>query len=338
VHKYALFLAIAVLALGARASTSTSTSVSGNLAVVASPPYESGGVHHPSDVYVVDASGRNVRNITHDGASNGLVSWTHDGRRIVFQSQPSDPKRGTPHIFVVGADGNGRRRLTSKLGGMCPEVSPDGRMIVFIVHRPRKQGLYVMNVNGTHQRRLTDRKVGLVGFCPSWSPDSRKILFIDEAHADLFVIRADGTEVKRLTQDGGLWASWSPDGRKIGLLRAPGAQALALYVIRADGSGIKKLSPPGIATGGGRGPIWFPDSRRIVYMDSNGVVWSVTIDGRRERRQLPASPWTWSPDGRWFAFSVRGSQIELARADGSRRRTVTRRICCLLEQVEWSPR
>jgi len=49
-----------------------------------------------------------------------------------------------------------------------PTWSPDGSKIAFV----RKDGIYVMNADGSGQRRLTDAGGG-----PAWSPDGSKIAF-----------------------------------------------------------------------------------------------------------------------------------------------------------------
>jgi Tol biopolymer transport system component len=91
---------------------------------------------------------------------------------------------------------------------------------------------------------------------------------------------------------------------------------------------------------------WTPDGRRIIY-ENYGGVW--IVDARRAdtpRRRFAIRAYlytlTWSPDQRWVAFSksrvLRADPIEVARATGRERQIVTRKICCLLDQLEWAPR
>ena len=58
-----------------------------------------------------------------------------------------------------------------------------------------------MATDGKHQRRLT-RYPAFDGY-PSWSPDGRRIAFLrwHNDMADVYVMRADGTHVRRLTHD-----------------------------------------------------------------------------------------------------------------------------------------
>jgi Tol biopolymer transport system component len=76
--------------------------------------------------------------------------WSPDGRRIAFGARK--------HIFTLGADGRGLRRLTAPKknprgpGSSDPSWSPDGKYIAFI----RDDDLYVMRSNGRGLRRLID--------------------------------------------------------------------------------------------------------------------------------------------------------------------------------------
>lgn len=64
----------------------------------------------------------------------------------------------------------------------------------------------------------------------AWSPDAKKILFTrfdPSGGADVFVMEAGGTQVRRLTQPGSttIAAAWSPDGSEILFTRGPPGNA-----------------------------------------------------------------------------------------------------------------
>jgi len=76
------------------------------------------------ELFVMDADGRNVRQITHLGGINFCPAWLPDGKRIIFASNHHDPKNFD--LFVINADGTGLERVTChplKLVD-CPDGSP----------------------------------------------------------------------------------------------------------------------------------------------------------------------------------------------------------------------
>jgi len=268
--------------------------------------HESGGINYPSDVYVVDVDG-NFRNLTHDKASDGPMFWLRDGRHILFESQPSDPQSGTPHLYVIRSDGTGRRRITSNAGGSSPSLSPDGRRVAFLVERKGRQGLYVMNVDGSHMRHLTRQREGLGA---QWLQDGKRIALFRGAYAvsaSLVVIGADGRGLVRVARFPSFeGAAWSPKGRLIAVEHATASgNWLTIAEVRPSG---QKLTLSEVRTIRSTWPgawRWTPDGRRIVYQNDVGV-WIVEARAAAPRRfaiRAYLHTLTWSPDQRRVAFS-----------------------------------
>jgi TolB protein len=128
--------------------------------------------------------------------------------------------------------------------------------------------------------------------------------FSDPDHRyDLYLVRSDGTGLKRLTAGRGNeeQARWSPNGKRIVYVRS-GPQS-RIFVMNADGSGKVYL-------GNGESPSWSPGGERILY-DNNGL-WIMNADGS-DRRVFPGNPSpnalvvdpsffpnfaTWAPNGK----------------------------------------
>lgn len=197
---------------------------------------------------------------------------------IIFDSE-RDVRR---HVFRMGLDGGHVAELTSGAAIQeRPAISPDGSRIAYadIVDSPNGAdlGLHIANADGTKALALTaggqtDGKA--VDTSPSFSPDGRWIAFeratdFDAGKAGLFVIRTDGTGLRRLTDDalGAGYPRWSPDGKQIlftqhldGTTFAPGP----LWVVDvADGAARPLTDPkdPGWSFLGD----WSPDGRQIVF-------------------------------------------------------------------------
>jgi Tol biopolymer transport system component len=89
-----------------------------------------------------------------------MSRWSPDGRKIAFTRQEGFYEFD---IYVMNADGSGKRSLTRPRSSFGPAWSPDGRKIVFF-SRDGNDDIDVMNADGSEQRKLT-RDPG-----SEWSP------------------------------------------------------------------------------------------------------------------------------------------------------------------------
>ena len=326
------------------------------------------------EVYAMDADGSSPRNLTQNPARDVRPMWSPDVRRIAFVSR----RDGNPEIYVMDADGSGKRNLTRDRASDDdhPTWSRDGRRIAFVRGRPHcvtrglrttprrctiaeREGkladdvfrfflydLYVMNADGSGQRRLSLRlpegtpqmEVRPTGGQLVWSPDGRTIYY------GRYLVSVDGSGARRLPGQMGSGSRpvWSPDGRRIAFTRArPHSQTgpgpccdptpADIYVMNADGSGTRKLTH---SAGYNSEPAWSPDGRQIAFRSTrngNREIYVMNADGSNQRNltRNPAqdSRPSWSPDGRRIAFiSDRGGrrlEAHVMNADGSGQRSLT---------------
>jgi hypothetical protein len=105
----------------------------------------------------------------------GLAAGTTSSKLafIRHRSTACCGRSGPFELYVMNADGSGKRVLTHAWGG--PAWSPDGQKIAFVDVPDRDIDIYVINADGSGRRRLT-RNAGN-HFVAAWSPDGKKIDF-----------------------------------------------------------------------------------------------------------------------------------------------------------------
>lgn len=114
------------------------------------------------EIYVMNADGTDVRQLTSNADFDSAPSWSPDGKRILFERAPAGTfTPGTEaqekDIYVMNVDGSHVRRLTDSPGlDEGPEFSPDATKIAFSSARDGQQEIYVMDADGSNPRRLTD--------------------------------------------------------------------------------------------------------------------------------------------------------------------------------------
>ncbi len=113
-----------------------------------------------AEIYVMDANGGNLRNLTQHPARDFRADWSPDGKQIAFISNRSKNPEilvGDDDIYVMDADGSNVRNLTQHPGlDGSPDWSPDGKQILFLSNRDGGINTYVMDADGQNVRRLTD--------------------------------------------------------------------------------------------------------------------------------------------------------------------------------------
>ena len=195
--------------------------------------------------------------------------------KIVFDSRRSGNHRSINEIYTMNSDGSNLTQLTFTKNNTNPAWSPNGKQIVFQSKRDGNWEIYVMDADGTNQRRLTHHPG--FDYDPDWSPDGFQIAFDsnrnakkDEEKAEIYVMDADGGNVKQVT-DVGLAARprWSPDGQWIlfqAHVKGIVNQGRQIYAIRPDGTDLWQVSNPRGRTwriAGG----WSPDGKKILYIE-----------------------------------------------------------------------
>lgn len=241
-------------------------------------------------------------------------------------------------ICVMNGDGSNQRQLTA-YGATSWYGAIFGDRIFYSSMRSGTYELYSMSLDGSDDRRIT---TNADGYAPALSPDGRQIAFAAKqgnADQDIYVVSADGTNMRRLTFEGGEEVDpiWSPDGREI-LFSSNRHGIRQLYTMNPDGSNWDQIT----TTGQNGRSDWSPDGRYITYYAGERGAEAIYIanrDGSDARLLTPydgSKAPSFSPDSNWITFaSTRDGDLEvyIMRIDGSQVTQLT-----FNDYSEWQPR
>lgn len=268
--------------------------------------------------------------------------------RVVYSTVAGD-------LWIMAADGSGRRRLTDSGAGVdySPSWSPDGRRVAFRTTRGSPSGrdpsnIFVINADGSGERQLTPgRGAAAGGLFPAWSPDGSWIAYSNGAGINL--VRPDGSG-RRPLGVAGECSVWSPDGSELlfcsnGVNGGEGVDNWDVFVMDADGSHVRRLTRHVAQDYPGA---WSPDGTQIAFFsrrDGSGDVYVMDADGSNLRRvtNQPGAQAAdaWLPDGRLVIGSAQEGvegppQWFVMGLDGSGRASLPQ-LKQAMEPIAWLP-
>lgn len=277
------------------------------------------------DIWTIAASGGDIRPVTEDPDLDWNPVWSPDGRYLYFSSD----RGGAMNVWRVPIDERSGRRL----GLPEPIVTPSAYIQHMSFSGDGRRLAYVEATRRVHLRRVQFDPIAeqVVG-APSWvlqdtrparnvslSPDGELLAFesTEGRQEDLFVVRASGTGLRRLTDDPfrDRGPRWSPDGTRILFMSDRGGRYES-WAIKPDGSELAQLS----FTEGPQwpqGPFLSPDGLRLVTSWQSRP--PLIVDTRRpwtEQTPTVAAPpddpgnayvaWAWAPNGQTLAGHTSG--------------------------------
>jgi TolB protein len=138
-------------------------------------------------------------------------TWSPDGSQILFAGSSS----GRIHLFIMNSDGSDVRLVTDKTGIRGRnDWSRTGDLLATYIGSPvnHSRNIYTFGIHGEDMRMITD---GGDNVAPSFSPDGKWITFMsyrdhfwDEFGCEIYIMRVDGTDVRRLMDND--TCDWQP--------------------------------------------------------------------------------------------------------------------------------
>jgi dipeptidyl aminopeptidase/acylaminoacyl peptidase len=192
-----------------------------------------------------------------------------------------------------------------------PQISPDGKSIAFVVSRPnleqdrRDSELVQMDIASGTQHSLTYERKGVGS--PRWSPNGDRLAFVavdgtgKDAKPQVFVLPMTGGEARKLTDapNGIEQFAWRPSGQDIA------------YVSSDEPENKKEIEKHHDAFEVGDNDFLATEAALPSH------IWILSAAGGKAKRltsgtwslpksappSSPASPISWSPDGKWLLFT-----------------------------------
>lgn len=272
------------------------------------------------DLYTVPAAGGVRVPVVQDAALDWSPAWAPDGRWLYFASD----RGGTTNLwrvavneFTGGALGAPEPvTVGAQAAADLPSLSKDGTKLLF---RSRLTTVNPVAAPFDPQAERLGAPTPLLErngvLSPkAVSPDGEWLALgnFGEQREDIFIVRKDGSDLRRLTDDGARDRApqWSPDGRELAFYSNDGLGS-QIWTIRSDGSRRTQLTD--VKGGGIMYPLWSPAGDRMVASmpraeNMVGFLWLLS-NGWSSARDLPGlrtpEGWLrsldWSPDGRRLA-------------------------------------
>lgn len=165
-----------------------------------------------SQLYTCDINGGNIHQVTKFSVTYRKLFclrpiWSSDGTTIYFNSNKDTTAF---NIYSIKSDGSNLKRITTNTiaSDWGPNISMDVMKIVFYSAINSIPYIFTVNTDGTNRKQLTTFFSG----DPVWSPDGNYVAFMSNKDKpandwaqgqDIYTIKADGTELTRITNTTG---------------------------------------------------------------------------------------------------------------------------------------
>jgi TolB protein len=218
------------------------------------------------ELYLCDADGGNLRQLTRDRSISLSPHWSPDGSRLVYTSF----LKGYADIFMINTQTGGRSAVARYPGiNMAGAISPGGGEMLMILSRDGNPEVYSKSFGNGQLTRLT-RTSRAGEASPTWSPDGAQIAYVSDlagaGSPQLYIMDRSGSS-RRLTSRGK--ENVDPDWGANNLIAYSSRRGglYGIYIINPSSMDERLISPQ---DGNYKDPAWASDGRHIVCCKQEG--------------------------------------------------------------------
>lgn len=270
------------------------------------------GVSH--EIYLAPIAGGEPRQLTIDDRFIRGLTWTTDGREIVFSSGRGGSPASLWKISITGGAPEPLIGIGQQTSG--PAISSHGNRLAY-TEETVDTNIWRLDLAGAaNQTRTPVRLISSSrqDSSPHYSHDGKKIVFSSNrsGHGEIWACDSDGSRPIKLTQMDGRYVGtprFSPDGKQI-VFDSRDKGARGIFVMSADGGVARRLTPE---TSENILPSWSRDGRWIYFMssrDGTKRIWKAPADGGEATPITRAESYEGAEsfDGKFFYFQ-RGFEL-----------------------------
>ncbi|PJF27483.1 MAG: hypothetical protein CUN52_14475 [Phototrophicales bacterium] len=120
--------------------------------------YNTNRVDNHENIYLIPRDGGTPQQLTNFDYSVFHGCFSLDGKTIMFVSNRDEIlTTGELPIFLMDADGGNIRPIGDETFVGDAQVSPDGTQIIYVSNETGNWHIYLMNIDGTNKRQLTEK-------------------------------------------------------------------------------------------------------------------------------------------------------------------------------------
>ena len=229
-------------------------------------------------------TGRKIRSLTLQVHSYVDISWSPDGRWIVYAGNIQKLRAGRDldtEIFLISPDGRRKRKLPDQLGERPIGFvwAPDSRSVFYnLLATGRRAEIWEVNINGKEKPRKHlpfHERAGFLSRYPfyAFSPDGKKMAYTP-LHEGVFIANADGTNHQKVAEAGlrqFFQVDWSTNGKYLVFSADTHAGNYGLYIYSFASQKVRRLVflPEGLPIL----PRWIGDSLPVQPINKMAVTW-----------------------------------------------------------------